>query len=180
MNLRTVGVSGGLMLVSLAGASSLVEQRQAALEATRLHAEVFPKHLERCLDVGAESHTDVVAFPAGRADRVYIYGYNRGRAYLIRGGQARLVWCGERLLPERRAAASAFRGNAARALSFPFRTAAGALPVERGEMDIFRSFAGRLSTLRMSRTGEIVCSQNHFEEGELRTAFQLDARDICS
>lgn len=83
------------MLVSLACASSPVERRQAALEATRLHAERFPQHRERCSDVGAESHTDVVAFPAGRADRVYISAYNRGRAYLIRGDQARLVWCGE-------------------------------------------------------------------------------------
>ena len=62
-----------------------------------------------------DAHVDVVAFPAGRSDRLYTYGYGIGRAYVLRGGKTQLVWCGKAWYTKQDAArwGSKLRGNAA-------------------------------------------------------------------
>ncbi|WP_407538211.1 hypothetical protein Q0M94_08860 [Deinococcus radiomollis] len=57
------------------------------------HSKLHPAHV--CAYNGGEWHSDVVAFPAGRADRMYTFNDGAASAYQIRSGQARLVWCGQ-------------------------------------------------------------------------------------
>lgn len=154
----------------------LVRQRQASLKAIAQYAQLHPDHAGRCYE-NSEGKTDVVAFPAGEARRVYVYLSNQGYAYQIRQGKAALVWCGQALLPGE--TSTKYMGNAARALTLPFRTLSGALPVEKGAMDIYFGFAGRLTTMKMNAAGKVVCSKERFDEREFRSAFQFDARDTC-
>ncbi|MEF2277853.1 hypothetical protein V3W47_06040 [Deinococcus sp. YIM 134068] len=171
-------VTTGVLGFALASASpSLVGQRQASLDAIRRHAEVHPQTLERCGPVNWDVKTDVIAFPVERADRVYVQEGYQGRAYQIRRGVARLVWCGAH--PQVGEQASKLGGNVERALGIPLRTASGVLPVERGGMDIFTGFAGVVTTSRMNAAGKLVCSKRRFDGREFRSGFQFDARDTC-
>lgn len=160
-----------------ANTSDLARQRQASLKAVSRHAWLHRDHFLRCADPDAEWHTDVVAFPASEAKRVYVYSFGRGYAYQILQGEAKLVWCGKTLVSGE--IPTKYAGNAARALTFPLRTISGLLPVERGAMDIYSSFAGHLTTMRMNAAGKVVCSKERFDEGKFRSAFQFDARDTC-
>lgn len=156
-------------------ASSLFQARQATL-ASRAEPDVF------CGAV-VDARTDIVAFPAGRSDRMYTYGYGIGRAYVLRGGRAQLIWCGKALYTKGDAArwASRLRGNAAHALSYPFGTKWGRWPVETGSMDVFSSFAGTLTTMTVNAAGKIVCTRTRGDPvaGEFRSAVQFGADDTC-
>ncbi|GGJ86118.1 hypothetical protein GCM10008939_32470 [Deinococcus aquiradiocola] len=130
-----------------------------------------------------DARTDIVAFPAGRSDRLYTYGYGIGRAYVLRGGKAQLVWCGKALYTRKDVArwASSLHGNAAHALSYPFGTKWGQLPVEKGGMEIYSAFAGTLTTMTMNPTGRILCSKTRGDPvaGEFRSAMQFRSDDTC-
>jgi hypothetical protein len=77
-------------------AGALYRARQATL-AARTEPDVF-------CGAAVDARTDIVAFPAGRSDRLYTYGYGVGRAYVLRGGKAQLVWCGKALYTKQGAA----------------------------------------------------------------------------
>ena len=154
---------------------ALFRARQATL-AARTESDVF-------CGSAVDARTFIVAFPALRSDRMYTYGYGIGRAYVVQGGRARLVWCGKALYTRADAArwASKLPGNAARALSYSFGTKWGRWPVETGGVDVFSDFAGYLTTMTMSVSGKIVCSKTRGDPvaGHFRTSFQFDARDTC-
>lgn len=171
-------VTTGVLGFALASASpSLVGQRQVSLDAIRRHAEAHPRALERCGPVNWDVKTDVIAFPVGRADRLYVQEGYQGRAYQLRRGVARLVWCGAH--PQVVEQASTLGGNAARALGVPLRTMSGVWPVEKVGLDIFTGFAGAVTTSRMNAAGKVVCSKRRFDEREFRSAFQFGTRDTC-
>lgn len=155
---------------------SLLKQRQVALTAVRAHSSQHAGH--GCPGNGGEWHSEVLAFPVGRADRVYLFNLGAASAYLVRGGQARLIWCGEATTPP----TSGWnpRSPVLKALKFPVRTTAGTLPVERGGLDVIQGFAGRLTFLRLNPAGRVVCQRSTPDDGNLRTAFQFDAREHCS
>ncbi|GAA0521586.1 hypothetical protein [Deinococcus depolymerans] len=73
-------------------ADPLMAQRMASKEAVQEHSRLHPTHV--CAANGGDWHTDIVAFPAGRADRMYIFSAGAAWAFQIRSGQAALVWCG--------------------------------------------------------------------------------------
>ena len=149
-------------------AASLTEQRLVALN-------VVAHHAHSCSPNGGEWHSTVVAFPAGRADRVYIFNEGAGSAYRLAAGRARLVWCG---LAVTQTAAWTPRTNVERALRFPLQTVAGHVPSE-GALDIFSESNGQLWTLRQSAEGVVTCQAGHGVDELLRTAFQFTARDTC-
>lgn len=156
-------------------AGSLVQARQATLVA-RAEPDVF-------CGAAVDDHNEIVAFPAGRSDRLYIYGYSIGRAYALRAGRAQLIWCGKALYTKEDAArwASKLPGNAAHALVYPFGTKWGHWPAETGGMDVFSSFAGTLTTMTLNKAGKIVCSRTRGDlaAGDYRSAIQFGADDTC-
>jgi hypothetical protein len=168
-------VSTFVCTVAEGKADPLHHARQATL-ATRTEPDVF-------CGAAVDARTVIVAFPAGRSDRLYTYGYGVGRAYVVRGARAQLVWCGKALYTKEDAArwASKLPGNAARALSYPFGTKWGRLPVETGGMDVFSDFAGYLTTMTLGVSGKIVCTKTRGNPvaGHFRSGVQLGADDTC-
>lgn len=168
-----------LLMVIPAGAGSrsddLFQARRAMLSA-RTEPDVF-------CGAAVDARNDVVAFPAGRSDRLYTYGSGIGRAYVRTSGRLQLVWCGKALYTGAEAArwGSKLPGNAARALSYPFGTKWGRLPTETGGMDVYSSFAGTLTTMTLSASGRVVCARTRGDPvaGEFRTALQFGPGDSC-
>ena len=158
----------------LAAAESLAAQRMESRNAVQLHYKLYPTH--DCAYNGGEWHSDVVAFPVGRADRMYIFNMGAASAYRIKAGQARLVWCG--LATDTPQGRWKPTSNVLRALVFPVRTTAGTLPNE-GALDVFFGSSGHLTTRKLSVSGIVTCSKERFDEGEFRTSWQFDARDTC-
>ncbi len=173
-------------LISFSGSVG-AERAAGLLFQTRQEMLALAAHTDPNVFCGAvvDARTDIVAFPAARSDRMYMYtyGYGIGRAYVLRGGRAQLIWCGKALYTRADAArwASRLPGNAARALAYSFGTKWGRLPVETGGMDVFSSFAGTLTTMTVNAAGKIVCTRTRGDPvaGEFRSAFQFDARDTC-
>lgn len=170
MVVRAVALWSALLpaLAGVAPAASLTEQRLMALN-------VVAHHVHACSSNGGEWHSTVVAFPVGRADRVYLFSEGAGSAFRLAAGRARLVWCG---LAVAQTASWAPRSNVERALRFPLKTVAGRVPPE-GALDIFSESGGRLWTLRQTVDGAVTCRARHDLDGMPRTAFQLTARDTC-
>ncbi|MFC4637701.1 hypothetical protein [Deinococcus hohokamensis] len=164
-----------LLLFSSAQAASLFEQRQATLASVDGHGKAHPRTLQRCTMAGGEWKTDVLAFPAGRADRLYIFAYGTARGYQVRRGVAHLVWCARavNVPPD----GWTYPSNVERVLIFPLRTFAGTLPRE-GALDVFRSFAGRLTTRKVDAAGRVICERTH-DTRNPRSAFEFQAIDTC-
>ena len=118
----------------------------------------------------------MVAFPAGRADRMYVFEAGAASAYQIRSGKAVLVWCGQAIdTPQGGWNPSS---TVLRALTFPLRTVSGTLPLERA-LNVYLGFAGHLTTNTLNAAGKVTCARERFDEHEPRAAFQFDARDTC-
>ena len=66
------------------------EQRVATIKAVQVHAKAYPHHLRQCSGPGGEGQ-DVLAFPAGCADRLYSLAYRTSGAEII---IHTLVWAG--------------------------------------------------------------------------------------
>ncbi|WP_155297775.1 hypothetical protein [Deinococcus kurensis] len=167
-----------LLLSLLGGVSAqvapLVTARQQTLALTQQHDRQFPGH--RCTSGGqGDWHTEIVVFPTGRADRVYTFSYGVASAYQLAGHRTRLVWCAKAV-----GAPEGWEPTAlARALAFPLRTTAGALPAERGGLDVISSVAGQVLFTRLDGARRRVCQRATPPDETLRTAFRLNARDHC-
>lgn len=169
-------LAGGISAAS----PSLVGQRQVVMRAAS-RQNLASQH-PSCGE-SVDARTNIVAFPAGRADRMYIYSLGIGRAYRWRRGLARLVWCGKAIYTPQDAKrwASPLFGNAARALGYPFGSKWGRLPLETSGMDIYSDFAGTLTTARTDAAGWVLCTVSRGDpaRGEFADVFQFDARDTC-
>lgn len=168
-----------LILLTLTGAAeatgTLFDRRQLTLKAVDAHAKAHPLHLQQCSDPGGEWKTDVLAFPASSAARLYIFSNGTARGYQITGGVAHLVWCARFVnVPSD---AWTYSTPVERALIFPLRTFAGSLPRE-GALDVFQSFAGTLTTRKLNSAGRVTCERTH-DTGNLRSAFQFTPIDTC-
>lgn len=154
----------------------LTQARQAALSTTGNYWKTHPKQQAACIDLGGEWHTDVVAFPAGKSDRVYIFSSGSGFAFRVRGNQATLVWCGR--ATDVPLATWKPATNVERVLAFPLRTVLGKVPQE-GALDVYYSPNGQLEVLRRDARGRVVCRRAPTRPVWPRTAFQFDERDTC-
>jgi hypothetical protein len=155
---------------------SMTDQRRASLDAVLRHQQSHPERVLRCGGNQGDWHTDVIAFPAGRADRLYQLYAGAGYAYRVQGGQARLVWCGRAIAPT--ASNWKFSGAVRTALGFPLQTVGGALPRE-GAMTVYSAIAGRLTTRTQDAAGRVTCQKTRYTKGQPRSSFAFDARDTC-
>lgn len=169
-------LAGGTSTLPSGDATALTQVRQAALRATNSYWKTHPKQQALCIDLSGEWHTDVVAFPVGRADRLYIFSSGSGFAFQVKGAQATLVWCARALdVPITTWKPGT---NVERALVFPLRTVLGQVPGE-GALDVYYSSGGQLEVLRRDARGRVVCRRAPTKPVWPRSAFQFDERDTC-
>lgn len=175
LTLLGAALAGGTSTLPSGGAA-LIQARQAALRATNSFWKTHPKQQAACIDLSGEWHTDVVAFPAGGSDRVYIFSSGSGFAFQVKGAQATLVWCARALdVPITTWKPGT---NVERALVFPLRTVLGKVP-QAGALDVYFSPNGQLEVLRRDTGGRVVCRRAPSKPVWPRSAFQFDERDTC-
>ncbi|GGB52903.1 hypothetical protein [Deinococcus soli (ex Cha et al. 2016)] len=117
-----------------------------------------------------------MVFQTGRADRVYTFSYGVASAYQLGGHRTRLVWCAEAVgAPEGWTPTTPL----ARALAFPLCTTAGAVPAQRGGLDVIPSVAGQVFFTRLDGAGRRVCQQATPPDETRPTALQFGTRDHC-
>lgn len=157
-------------------AAALTRARQATLRTTAAYWKAHPKQQAACIDLSGEWHTDVVAFPVGRSNRVSIFSSGSGFAFQVKGSQATLMWCARALdVPITTWKPGT---NVERTLVFPLRTVLGKVPQE-GALDVYFSPNGQLEVLRRDARGRVVCRRAPSTPVWPRSAFQFDERDTC-